>query len=64
MAKRFSEEALKRKQEIDESVLKPYVRDLLNKLESILQNDDLNKIADDSLMTSIILQNYTQVFLK
>ena len=64
MAKRFSEEALKRKREIDEDALKPYIKLVLKKLDNILQNDDLKKISEDSLMTSTLLQNYTRTFLK
>ena len=64
MGKRFSEEALKRKQEINEDTLKPYIKQVLKKLDEILQGTDLKKVSEDSLMTSIILQNYTQTFLK
>lgn len=60
MAKRFSEEALKRKQEINMSEVKPYIKTLLIKLEAILSDKDNDKIAEDSLMVSTLLQNYTQ----
>lgn len=64
MAKRFSEEALKRKQEINEDTIKPYMKIILHKLDSMLDNEDIQKIAEDSLMTSTLLQNYTQRYLK
>lgn len=60
MAKRFSEEALKRKQEINQQEVKPYIGKLLNNLETILSEKDNEKIAEDSLMISTLLQNYTQ----
>jgi hypothetical protein len=58
MASRFSEEALKRKNEIDVTNVKPYIKTLLTSLDTILTNKDPNKIADDTLMTSTLLQNY------
>lgn len=58
MAKRFSEESLKRKAEIDLSEVKPYIRNLLNQLENILQNKNTEKVSEDTLMISTILQNY------
>lgn len=60
MAKRFSEEAIKRRQEIDMDTVKPYIRTILRELDTILAHNDTQKIADDALMTSILLQNYTQ----
>lgn len=60
MAKRFSEEALKRKQEIDKDTVKPYVKKLLQSLDHILEEKDEQKIAEDALMLSTLLQNYTQ----
>lgn len=59
MAVRFYEEALKRKNEIDVIVLKPYIRKLLDKLES-LPNSSNEAIAEEALMLSTLLQNYTQ----
>ena len=58
MANRFSEEALKRKNEIDLTNVKPYIKVLLMRLDIILAYKDPNKIADDALMTSTLLQNY------
>ncbi len=58
MAHRFSDEALKRKGEIDLMTVKPYIKNLLNKLDIVLTYKDTNKIPDDTLMTSTLLQNY------
>lgn len=60
MAKRFSMEALKRKKEINENEVKPYIKKLLQKLDVILAGDDYAKIADETLMVSTLFQNYTQ----
>lgn len=60
VAKRFSEEALKREQEIDKSKVKPYIRKILQEIEHILHGKDEQKIAEDALMISTILQNYSQ----
>lgn len=64
MAKRFCEEAMKRKEEINYSEIKPYVQTLLNKMESQLNQTDKNSVAEDSLLLSIIFQNYSQYFFK
>ena len=63
MANRFSEEALKRKNEIDLANVKPYIKVLLTRLDIILTYKDPNKIADDTLMTSTLLQNYIHTSL-
>jgi len=60
MAKRFSEEALKRKDEINQSGLKPYIKNLLSGIDKTLKENDTQKIAEDSLMISTLLQNYIQ----
>lgn len=57
-AKRFSQETLKRKDEIDENNLKPYLRVFLNKIPEMLNQKDENKVAEDALMYSTIFQNY------
>ena len=62
MAKRFYEEALKRKQEIDTTTTKPYLQAILEKIET-LQNQSKEKIAEDALMYSVLIQNYTRKFL-
>jgi len=58
IAKRFSEEALARRDEIDENKLKPYLKKFYNKLPEILAQKDEKKIAEDTLMYSTIFQNY------
>ena len=63
MANRFSEEALKRKNEIDLVNVKPYIKVLLTRLDIILTYKDPKKIADDTLMTSTLLQNYIHTSL-
>ncbi|HRN70552.1 MAG TPA: hypothetical protein PLS49_05190 [Candidatus Woesebacteria bacterium] len=62
MAIRFSEEAIKRKKEIEYSEVKSYIQKLLNKIEIILKQKNKDQIAEDSLLMSILIQNYTQVF--
>jgi len=57
-ARRFSQEALKRIEEIEKQDLKPYLRKYLNKLPDVLSQKDEKKIAEDALMYSTIFQNY------
>ena len=57
-AKRFSKEALKRKEEVEVKTVKPYIKELLVSLPKILRQKDNQKIAEDSLMYSTLLQNY------
>lgn len=56
-ARRFLEEAIKRKKEVDLTTVRPYIKDLLNKLENIKKEKDKEKIAEDALMYSILFQN-------
>jgi t-SNARE complex subunit (syntaxin) len=53
MAKRFLEEARERKKEIKMDKIAPYIKNLLN-------NMDKKMNADDALMFSTLIQNYTQ----
>lgn len=57
MASRFLEEALKRRDEIDRSSLKPYLVKLLSKLDSLKKEKDTVQISEDSLMYSTLFQN-------
>lgn len=57
VAARFLEEALKRKQEVDVSKIKPYVVDLLDKFEKIKFEKERDKRAEDALMYSTLFQN-------
>lgn len=63
MAKRFSEEALKRKSELTNAQLKPYIQIVLEDIDTVLHESDKEKIAEYSLMFSTLIQNYTQAFL-
>ena len=56
MSERFFEEALKRRNEIDSTNLKPYLVKLLNNIEN-LKNEEIKKAADDALLYSTIFQN-------
>jgi len=56
MAARFMEEALKRKDELDEREIEPYMKKILNRVKPSLS-------AEDALMCSTLIQNYTQVRL-
>ncbi len=56
--KRFSEEALKRKDEITIANLKPYFRKKIQSLPEVLAQKDKKKLAEDALMYSTLVQNY------
>lgn len=56
-AKRFFEEAIIRKDEIDIATVKPYVKKLLDKLDSLAAEKDTDRIAEDALMYSTLFQN-------
>ncbi len=56
-AKRFLQEALKRRGEIDQSLVKPYLVKLLMKFPTIVKEKDQQKIAEDALMYSTLFQN-------
>lgn len=53
MAQRFLDEALKRKTEVEIEAIAPYIKKLLMKL-------DKNIDAEDALMYSTLIQNYTR----
>ena len=52
MAKRFLDEALKRKKELKQDKIPSYIQNLLNNL-------DKNLNSDYTLMCSTLIQNYT-----
>jgi hypothetical protein len=60
MSERFFEEALKRKEEIDNKSLKPYLVKFLNDMEN-LNKEERKKAADDALMYSTIFQNASTI---
>jgi len=53
MVKKFLQEARKRKKEIKTDQVAPYIKNLLN-------NMDKEMNADEALMFSTLIQNYTQ----
>ncbi len=57
MALKFSQEAQRRIRNLDHSYLKPYVKKLLLNLENVLLQEDTQKVAEDALMYSTLLQN-------
>ncbi len=57
MALRFAQEAEKRKKELQNTNLKPYLKKLLSKLENVLKEKDHRKLAEDALMYSVLFQN-------
>jgi hypothetical protein len=62
MANRFYEEALKRKSEIDTTTLRPYILRFIKRID-VLTNQEQDAVADEALLISTLLQNYTQKFL-
>ena len=56
-ASRFFDEALKRKKEINQVMLKPYLQKLLADLDALVLEKDNRKIAEDTLMYSTLFQN-------
>ncbi|OGY25656.1 MAG: hypothetical protein A2Z11_04650 [Candidatus Woykebacteria bacterium RBG_16_43_9] len=55
-AQRFAQEALKRKEEITDAP--PYLKKILESLPQILSQKDKEGLAEDTLMYSILFQNY------
>jgi hypothetical protein len=51
---RFTQEILRRRQEIDDSLLENYMQKWVSKLDQAVSN------SDDALMLSTIFQNYSQ----
>lgn len=62
MAKRFYEEAMKRKNEVDVSNVRKYLVDILEKIEK-MKDQDPETISEHALMYSTLIQNYTQKFI-
>jgi hypothetical protein len=60
MANRFADEALKRKSEVEIGEVKPYLKSVLQKMEESIKNNVGDKKAEDALMYSTLIQNYTQ----
>jgi len=64
MANRFTEEALKRKNEILISSLKPYMQNIMLSLDSILLSSDSEQKSEYALMYSTLIQNYVIVNIR
>ena len=62
MAKKFLQEALKRRSEIQDSTVKHYFAKILDKLPAKLLNNDYEQVAEDALMYSVICKNYARKF--
>jgi len=62
MAERFLKEALLRKNEVKQSELKPYLKRILMAMEKSMKSSDKNKKAEDALMYSTLIRNYSQRF--
>lgn len=62
MADRFYEEALKRSNEVDTQVIKSYLKKILTNIKT-LKNSPPDKISEDALMYSTLIQNYVQTNL-
>lgn len=60
-ANRFADECNKRVQEVDTKQIKQYLRNVLTKVPLILK--DKERITDDALMYSTIIQNYVVHYL-
>ncbi len=63
MADRFSNEALARKNEVNTATIRPYLKNVLTKIEISLKTSNSEIKAEDALMYSIIVQNYCHKFL-
>lgn len=57
VADRFAQEAKVKKEKLLSLDLKPYLRNLLLRMDDIFKQDDHKKIAEDILMYSTLFQN-------
>ncbi len=57
MAQKFAKEARARKEELQNTDLKPYLQKLLSKMDEVLNQEDHKKLAEDALMYSVLFQN-------
>ena len=57
-AKRFTQEALKRKEKIEARYEAEYINKILKTLPETLSQKDKKRLAEDALMYSTIFQNY------
>lgn len=56
-AERFLNEALHRRGDIDTTKIKPYLQNLLRKIDNLSSETDEKKKAEDALMYSTLFQN-------
>ncbi len=63
-AERFIIEVNKRKSEIDQSMVKPYLIAHIKSLDNVFKREDKLHLAEDALTYSQIFQNYALVFGK
>lgn len=59
MAQRFAQEALKREGELNKNLLDEYIQKILKDLNNKMNHLDNERTAEDILMFSILLQNYS-----
>jgi hypothetical protein len=64
MADRFGQEALKRKNETEILLLDPYMQKILINLEALIRSKNSIQKAEDILMYSTLIQNYSIYKLK
>lgn len=57
VAVRFTQEAKKRKEELQNVDLKPYLQKLLSKMDDMFSEKDHKKLAENALMYSILFEN-------
>lgn len=58
MANKFKIEAIKRLEEIDSRNVEPYLQEIMKRVGKMLSSRDNSRLAEDSLMYSVIVQNY------
>ena len=63
MATCFTQEALKRTDEINTHEIKPYFVKVVDSIRNSLQNIKEDRIAEDALMYSTLCKNYARKFL-
>lgn len=59
MADRFTKEAKIRIQETQTDLLAPYMKNILKNLDQVLLDTDNDRKAENALMYSTLIQNYT-----
>lgn len=57
MALKFVQEVKIKKKDLQNASLKPYLHELLLKIDDIFEEKDHKKLAEDALMYSVLFQN-------